>query len=59
MDEYEQSSGYWQHPNNNKNNPENETAFYGFKKSQNVNHVNYNEQFTDVNFVFPTQNNVA
>ena len=35
MDEYEQSFGYWQHSNNNQNNPENETTFYGFEKSQN------------------------
>ena len=54
-DEYEQSFGYWQHPNDSQDNPEdsNET-FYSSGKTQ-----NQNEQFTVVNFVFRTRNNTA
>ena len=35
-----------------------EKVCYGSGKSLNSNHVNRNEQFTDVNFVFSTRNNI-
>ena len=60
MDEYEQSFGYWQQFNNQNEsgNPKNKTNFYGFGKTQNINDVIQNEQFTDVNFVFLILNNI-
>ena len=55
--EYEQSSGYWQHPSGSQNDQKNNTIFHD-TGNNNADQKHDELVLSNVNFVFPTRNDV-